>query len=220
MRRLVPAPGLYVKSHVSIVNPRLTSPRAGSQRLASERRVIDALLELRQNALEPFVVSGRLVIMHRAFDDQVFNVRLNVQPDERLVVFRIQNPAILIDHRPMPVVHLLDQFVETAVCPLCIDDKIQEGTQVVFPMAEPFHVVDVVPNPVVVAHQNPAVDKDEPAFVVDRLAQLEHHFAQCGISGRQDSRQSDFRIVIQTARLAVDPHGRQRMLKANSARRR
>lgn len=29
-------------------------------------------------------------------------------------------------------------------------------------------------------------------------------------------RPSDFRIVIQTARLAVDPHGRQRMLKANS----
>ena len=34
---------------------------------------------------EPLVVSGCLVTMHRAFDDQVFNVRLNVQPDERLV---------------------------------------------------------------------------------------------------------------------------------------
>ena len=71
----------------------------------------------------------------------------------------------------------------------------------------------MVPDPVIAARQNPAVNEDEPSVVLDGVSELVDHFAQFGIRGGQEGRKAHFVIIVRSVMPSRDVHGRERVAK-------
>ena len=71
----------------------------------------------------------------------------------------------------------------------------------------------MVPDPVVAAHQDLAVNEDEPAVILNGVSELVDHFAQFWIRGRQEGGKAHFVIIVRSVMPPRDVHGRERVAK-------
>ena len=73
-------------------------------------------------------------------------------------------------------------------------------------MLEPFHLVDVVADPVFADHQHASVDKAELAVVVNRVVQLVQELAQPGVRRREAARKHHLFVVVGAVAPPADLH--------------
>ena len=177
------------------------------------RLVVDALLETRQRLLEPGVVTRHAPGLQTALDHQVFDVRLEFETHERLIVLGIEDATVGVHISPVEVVQLLDELVELPVRALRVENEVKEAREIVLPMAVALHLVDVVADPVELAHQNAAIDEDLTAVRPHDLPEMPQGLAEVVVTRRQHARIREFPVVVGAAGLLAAAHARQRVLK-------
>ena len=175
--------------------------------------VIDSGFELRQHAAQPLVVAGCLVILHRALDDEVFNVGFELEPYKREVIVGVYDAAILIHHFPMPVVELLYQLIILPVRALRLDYEVEKIAQLILEVLHSFHYMDMVAYPVFIDHHIPSINEHHRASLVYIDAQLMQKLAEPVIERGQHSRYRELGIIIRAILSAVYVHCGQFVLK-------
>jgi len=175
-------------------------PRLGVPPLGVARLVIDALLEPRQHGGEPVVVTGHPVIMHRAFDDKVFDVRLEFQAYQREIVLRVEDAAVTRHELPVHIVDLLYEFVVLSVRALGVDNELEESKRIALPVHPALHLLHMIANPVVVADNYLAVDEKQSTVYGDCFAKPLQKHAEPRILRGEESGCGPFRIVVDPAR--------------------
>ena len=90
-----------------------------------------------------------------------------------------------------------------------IDDELKEGQRIVFPMHPPLHLMDMVPDPIVVAHYYLPVDEKKPPVGHYRLAHLLEEHAESIVGCRQHTRQRQLHVVVGSAPHVAASHARQ-----------
>ena len=93
-----------------------------------------------------------------------------------------ENAAIGIDKTPVIIVKLFHQLEELPIGALGVKDKIEEASQVIFPVAIALHLMNMIANPIELAHEHASVDEDLSPVGPDDLPEMPHHIAKVMVS--------------------------------------
>ena len=168
--------------------------------------IVYRFLKPRKHALHPLEIACRAVVLPHALNDKVFDIGFKFKTHKRHAVIGEKLAAILIHKRPMHVVKLFYKLEKIPLVRLLFDDKVEIRFQIVFPVPERLHHMNVIAHPVMTARDDPTVDKEQAALVGDGVVKQMQKQPRLRAVARKHTRQHHFVVVVRSVFLSVDVH--------------